>query len=137
MKYFTLDELTASATACRLHIDNTPDAAAIHSLTMLVDNLLDPVRLLWGAPVRVNSGYRSPALNRAVGGAANSHHLRGMAADITVGCNEDNGRLMELIAASGLKWTQLIAEKGLPGAPAWIHVSYDPADLRCRKLRLS
>ena len=82
MKYFNLSELVKSATAERLTIDNTPPRAAQRMLTILVEQLLDPIRRRYGAPIIVTSGYRCPALNTAVGGAANSHHIVGCAADI-------------------------------------------------------
>ena len=82
MKYFNFPELTASATAERLAIDNTPPRAAQQMLTVLVEQLLDPIRRRYGAPIIVTSGYRCPALNTAVGGVANSHHIVGCAADI-------------------------------------------------------
>ena len=82
MQYFTIQELTASATAERLAIDNTPPRAARKMLTILVEQLLDPIRRRYGAPIIVTSGYRCPALNTAVGGVANSHHIVGCAADI-------------------------------------------------------
>lgn len=132
MEYFTIDELTRSDTASRLGIDNTPPAGAVAALTALVDNLLDPLRRQWGKPLGVTSGYRCPALNRAVGGAVDSHHLRGMAADITTGDRTDNRRLFQLLLESGLPFTQLIDERDF----AWIHLSYDPADLRCQVLKL-
>ncbi len=132
MKFFTIEELTRSATASRLKIDNTPPPLAVAALTRLTESLLDPVRELWGAPLTVNSGYRCPALNRAVGGAANSHHLRGMAVDITTGNRVDNRRLFQTIMLSGLQFTQMFDERGI----AWIHLSYDPADLRKEVLRL-
>ncbi len=80
--YFSIAELTASATAERLAIDNTPPRAARKMLTILVEQLLDPIRRHYGAPIIVTSGYRCPALNTAVGGVANSHHIMGCAADI-------------------------------------------------------
>lgn len=123
MMYFSLAELTRSE-AARLHgIDNTPDAEARANLAALVGNLLDPLRALWGAPIRVTSGYRSVAVNRLVGGAKTSHHLRGMAADITCA---DNRALFALIKSSGLPFTQLIDEDGF----RWLHVSFDRADLK-------
>ena len=79
---FQILELTASATAERLAIDNTPPRAAQQMLTVLVEQLLDPIRRRYGAPIIVTSGYRCPALNTAVGGVANSHHIIGCAADI-------------------------------------------------------
>ncbi len=132
MEYFTIDELTRSDTATRLGIDNTPPPEAVAALTVLVDNLLDPIRRLWGKPLTVTSGYRCPALNRAVGGALNSHHLRGMAADLTTGDRTANRRMFQLLLESGMPFTQLIDESGF----SWIHLSYDPADLRCQVLKL-
>ena len=82
MKYFSIEELSKSASAERLAIDNTPPRAARKMLTILVEQLLDPIRRRYGAPIIVTSGYRCPALNTAVGGVANSHHIVGCAADI-------------------------------------------------------
>ena len=82
MQHFTIQELSASASAERLTIDNTPSRAAQRMLTILVEQLLDPIRRRYGAPIIVTSGYRCPALNTAVGGVANSHHIVGCAADI-------------------------------------------------------
>ena len=69
MKYFTINELTASATAKRLGIPNIPSWREAENLRLLVDNVLDPLREAWGAPVIVTSGYRSKLLNEMVGGA--------------------------------------------------------------------
>ena len=69
MKYFSIKELTRSTTARRLGIDNTPPASAVIALHQLVDHVLDPLREAWGGPIRVNSGYRCPQLNKAVSGA--------------------------------------------------------------------
>ena len=130
MKYFKFSELTASATAERLAIDNTPPRAAQQMLTVLVEQLLDPIRRRYGAPIIVTSGYRCPALNTAVGGVANSHHIIGCAADITTGSIERNRALFALIidmqAAHAIRFTQLIAEKGY----RWLHISYVPGMLR-------
>lgn len=130
--YFTLEELTRSRTADRLGIDNRPDSMSAQNLHRLIDKVLDPLRRRWGAPLIVNSGFRCPKLNKAVGGAPNSHHLRGMAADITTGNRLDNRRLFHLAAESELQFTQLIDEASF----AWIHISYDPSDLRRQILRL-
>ena len=93
MKYFTIKELTRSATAQHLGIDNTPPASAVKALHALVDNVLDPLRQAWGGPIMVNSGYRCPELNKLVGGTPYSQHQRGEAADITVGSQSRNRRL--------------------------------------------
>ena len=83
MKYFRIEELTASATALREGIDNRPSKCAYHLLHVLVDQLLDPIREAWGGPIIVTSGYRCKQLNELVGGTKYSHHILGCAADIT------------------------------------------------------
>ena len=122
MKYFTMQELTASATARRKGIDNTPDAQAKANLTALVANVLDPLREKWGAPIVVTSGYRSVKLNRAVGGAARSQHCKGQAADIrsVSDTKKDNKRLFDLVKSSGLPFDQLIDEYDYD----WVHISF-------------
>ena len=92
--HFTLTELTRSATAQRLGMDNTPDAQTLNNLRALATNVLEPLRQLYGSPIRVTSGYRSPDLNAVVGGAPSSQHMRGQAADITAGTPEENRRLL-------------------------------------------
>ncbi|MBO4803065.1 MAG: peptidase M15 [Muribaculaceae bacterium] len=126
MKYFTIPELIRSETARHLDIDNTPPASAVTALHALVDNVLDPLREAWGGPIRVNSGYRCPKLNRLVGGTPNSQHQRGEAADITVGSRSANRRLLALIKRLDLPVDQCIDEKGC----RWIHVSHRPGHNR-------
>lgn len=126
MKYFTIEELCESDIAVELGITNTPDATAVANLRELVENVLDPLREAWGGPITVSSGYRNKQLNIAVGGATNSHHLYGMAADITVGTKDKNRKLFVLVQQLGLPFTQLIDEYGYQ----WVHISYDPQDLR-------
>ena len=130
MQHFTIQELSASATAERLAIDNTPPRAAQRMLTILVEQLLDPIRRRYGAPIIVTSGYRCPALNTAVGGVTNSHHIIGCAADITTGTIENNRKLFDLITdmqtTHAIRFTQLIAEEGY----RWLHISYVPGMLR-------
>ena len=82
MTYFTLEELTHSATAQAHSIANVPTAEAVKNLETLVVCVLDPLRKAWGSPIIVTSGYRCEELNRKVGGAPYSYHRLGMAADI-------------------------------------------------------
>ena len=119
-KYFTLGELCKSDVAVEKRIENTPDNTTIERLNALMDECLDKVRVMWGKPIGVNSGYRSYELNKAVGGAKNSQHLRGEAADITTGCKAHNKRLFEMICASDIPFDQLIDESGY----RWLHISY-------------
>ena len=81
-EHFSLSEFERSATADRLHIDNTIPEELIPNLKNLCVQVLEPLREHFGTPVVISSGYRCPALNRAVGGASNSQHLTGEAADI-------------------------------------------------------
>ena len=132
MKYFSVEELTASATAQREGIDNRPPTSAYHLLHVLVEQLLDPIREAWGAPIVVSSGYRCKELNALVGGAKNSHHLLGCAADLIAGSKAEHRKLFKLIQQmqqeGRIKFTQLILE----GDGRWIHISYVPSDLRCQ-----
>lgn len=132
MKYFTLFELCNSTRAKKLGIDNTPGPIATSNLETLVGKLLDPLREAWGKPLIVTSGYRCPKLNNAVGGVKTSHHMRGMAADITTGNRVENRKLFQLIQDLGLPFTQLIDEKDF----SWVHVSLDPANVKRQVLKL-
>ena len=122
MKYFTIQELTKSATASRKGINNTPDESVKRNLNLLVDNILDPLREAYGAPIIVTSGYRCGRLNKAVGGAAKSQHMYGQAADIRTVRDKpsDNKKLFDLIRELKLPYDQLIDEYGYN----WVHVSY-------------
>ena len=123
-KHFTLAELTHSQAAARKGLKNSPDAAALESLQLLVQHVLDPLREALGRPIAVSSGYRSPLVNRAVGGASSSQHVLGQAADITVPgmhVTEVVARIRDL----GLPFDQLIDEFS-----SWVHVSYGPRNRR-------
>jgi hypothetical protein len=130
MKYFTIAELSNSATAKKRGLDNTPSQAVVANLTKLVDNVLDPLREAWGRPITVSSGYRSPNLNVAVGGVKNSQHVQGQAADLVAGSRAENKSLFELILKLKLPFDQLIYEKGNAQGPQWIHVSYAATNRR-------
>ena len=135
MKYFTLSEFVDSMVARRYGIDNTPSAGVIANIEALVSCVLDPAREAYGAPVRINSGYRCSRLNAAVGGSARSQHLRGEAADLNTGSLKGKKRLYELLR--NLPHDQLIWERGNDKGPAWVHVSYKRnGDNRGEELRL-
>lgn len=132
MKYFTIHELTQSDTALQKGIDNTPPPAIKVKLTSLINNLLDPIREAWGGPIYVNSGYRCPVLNKAVGGVSTSQHQKGEAADITVGSPELNRQLFDLIAKGDFDFDQLIDESDY----SWVHISYSAGKNRHKILHL-
>ena len=119
--HFELSEFTTSETADRLGIDNAPPEWAIDRLQNLCVKILEPLRAALGT-VLITSGYRCPALNKAVGGSATSSHMEGKAADLHV-----KGRSLAevfnwLLAHKELGWDQLIREFEPRG---WIHISYD------------
>ena len=122
MKYFTMDEMVRSDTARRKGIPNLPNEEEKANIRALVENVLDPLRELWGAPIVVTSGFRCTKLNRAVGGVAKSQHTKGMAADIRAMSRTtiDNKRLFDVAMRSGLPFDQLIDEYGYQ----WVHISF-------------
>lgn len=121
-KYFSVSELVKSATADRLKINNTPTPAIEMNIKYLIEAVLDPLREAYGRPVYVSSGYRCDALNKAVGGAKNSQHKTGLAADIYVK-GETNAVLYNLLKRGNIAFDQLILEKGTVRNPQWVHVS--------------
>jgi len=131
---FSLKELTKSDTATRLGIDNTPDEEAIDNLITLCDKVLQPIREHFGKSVTVNSAYRSPESNAAVGGSKTSDHCKGQAADIEID-GVPNPELAQWIM-DNLDYTQLILEFYTQGIPdsGWVHVSYDPNNLKKQEL---
>ena len=130
---FSLSELTKSETGTRNGISNTPSPLVIEKLQALTDNILQPLRDKFG-PVIVTSGYRSPEINKAIGGSTASHHCFGYAADFEV-LNMDNRELAIYIRDELAEFTQLILEfyNGDPDS-GWVHCSYDAADLKCQTL---
>lgn len=131
MKYFTIKELTYSATAEAKKLDNTPSSSVIKKLEELVANVLDPLREKYGKPIRISSGYRSTAVNRSVNGETSSQHLKGEAADITAGSKQENKKLFDIIKMN-LPFDQLIDEKDF----TWIHVSFKKTGNRKQILKL-
>lgn len=135
MKYFTIEELTRSATATARGIDNTPTPEIKANLERLVDKVLDGLREIYGKPITVNSGYRCPELNKAVGGSKTSDHMNGFSADITASCKKENAILFQIIK-DNFDFDQLIWEKGNSEYPDWVHVSYNPNRLRKQVLKM-
>lgn len=121
-EHFTLEELTFSQMAARRGIDNTPSLEVVAHLTTLAEGL-EKVRTLLGAPIRITSGYRSPALNAAIGGAKNSAHKEGYAADFICPAFGPPISVVKAIDLSDIRFDQLIYEG------TWIHISFD-TDMR-------
>lgn len=124
-KNFTLRELTESQTATRIGLLNNASPEVYKRLQALAVNVLQPLRDLLKTPIVISSGYRSPEVNRAVGGATNSEHMLGQAADLTVP-GKTNIEVARLITTSGIEFNQLILEFYRPYDLhyGWVHVSY-------------
>lgn len=128
---FTLDEFVRSQEGTRRGIDNIPPQPVIDCLRDLCEKVLEPLREALG-PVHISSGYRCPALNKAIGGAANSQHILGQAADIEV-----PGHSLDEVfnwLAENTPFDQIIREFP-PGG--WVHVSYSRTRQRGTKLLAS
>ena len=133
-KYFSLGELTKSQTAVRLGIKNNPSNSHIFQLRSLCVNVLDPVRERFGIPFSPSSGFRNLDLNARLGGARNSQHTFGQAADIEVP-GVSNYTLARWIQKN-LDYDQLILESYVHPDPSsgWVHVSYSTSDNRNESL---
>jgi len=131
---FTLAEMVKSDTALRHDMDNTPGETEIENLKRLCEQVLQPVREHFKTGVKVNSGFRHPEVNAKVGGSKTSDHCKGQAADIEIP-GIPNADLAAWIM-DNLTYTQLILEFYTPGVPdsGWVHVSYDPANLKKQNL---
>ena len=131
---FSLAEMVKSETALRHDMDNTPGEKEIENLKRLAEKVLQPVREHYQKGVKCNSGYRAPAVNQKVGGSPTSDHCKGQAADIEIPGipNAD----LAIWIMDNLEYTQLILEFYTPGVPdsGWVHVSYDPANLKKQNL---
>ena len=136
MKHFTIAELCRSTTADNKCIYNTPALEIREKLQTLIEELLDPIREAWGKPIRVNSGYRCPALNKAVGGVSTSQHQKGEAADLNAGDPAKNrelfDKIVEMQKAGRIAFDQLIDEARYK----WVHISYRRTGNRGQVLHL-
>ena len=124
-KNLTLKECIRSGTADRLGIDNTPDEWATENLKKVAEHIFQPLRDHFGVPVYVSSGYRSPDLNRAIGGSKRSQHMEGRALDLDADVFGDisNAEIFHYIREC-LEFDQVVWEFGDEDNPSWVHVSY-------------
>lgn len=122
-KNFTLDELTASATAKSKGIINAPGVDEVCNMCALVHHVLQPLRDAMGEPIKIGSGYRCTRLNQAVGGVANSQHIKGQAADLCIDGDMKKGRRWFNWILDNCDFDQLIMEHNAKGT-YWVHVSY-------------
>lgn len=121
--HFSLSEFVTSQTAARLGIDNTPPQAVMRAILRTATGM-EGVRTLLSAPIIISSGYRSPELNKAIGGAKNSQHVKGEAVDFICPGYGSPLKICKAIVASGIKFDQLIQEG------QWVHISFSDANRR-------
>lgn len=118
-EHFSVDEFTFSATAQAMGIDNSPGSCELANLRFLCHEVLEPARRVLGEPIHITSGYRCLALNRAVGGVAQSYHVRGLAADLHIVSDAHASRLADALNAQ--PYCDLILVEHANGA-SWLHV---------------
>lgn len=121
-KNFTLSEIIRSNTAKRKGINNSPTDKHLKNLQLMITHLIQPIRDELG-PIRVTSGYRSPRLNRSIGGSRKSQHCKGQALDLQFWQDGkmENKKIYDFIKESGLEFDQMINEFDF----SWIHISYN------------
>jgi len=123
-KHISYKEATRSNTALRRGIDNIPDVEELENMKLIAEEIFEPLRKWVGGPVKINSFYRSPELNVAIGGSKKSQHCRGQAMDIddTYG-HRSNASMFKHIRYH-MDFDQMIWEFGDDKNPAWVHISY-------------
>ena len=135
-KYISDKESVYSRTALRRGIDNTPTEEHKDNMVKLAEEVFEPLRSYVGGPIKINSFYRSPDLNKAIGGSSKSQHCHGQAIDIddTYG-RMTNAEMFQFIREN-LDYDQMIWEFGDDNNPNWVHVSYvSPEENRNRCLK--
>ena len=120
--FFTLEEFTRSSTAKRLKIDNTPNDEIIQNIQYGVQMVLDPLHRIIQTPITITSGYRCSALNKAVGGVANSWHTKGNAADLRIKDEEEAEAIFQALKTLPSVDTVLFEHSA---TSIWMHVQWD------------
>ena len=123
-KHISDREGVYSITATRRGIDNTPNEEHLENMKLLAEKIFEPLRKWVGGPIRINSFYRGPELNTAIGGSSKSQHCKGQAMDIDDnGCHKTNAEMYAWIK-DNVDFDQMIWEFGDDENPNWVHVSY-------------
>jgi hypothetical protein len=126
-EHLDLAEITRSETAKRKGINNMPTSEHLENFKKLAQNIFEPIRKHFGVPIHISSGYRSKALNTAIGGSLTSQHCSGEAIDIDMdgSANGVTNKMVFEFIKSNLNFDQLIWEFGTKDAPDWVHVSFE------------
>ena len=123
-KHVTVEEFCFSPTAIRAGIKNVMALQQLENATLLCEKVFEPLRLHVGKPIKITSGFRSPSLNRAIGGSSSSQHCKGQAMDLELHDKE----LFDWII-DNLEFDQLLAEFPVNGVISWFHISYSHKNL--------
>ena len=134
-KHISDKEGVYSRTALRRGIDNTPTKEHKVNMVELAENIFEPLRMYVGGPIKINSFYRSPELNKAIGGSSKSQHCNGQAIDIDDTFGRMTNAEMYRFIKDHLDFDQIIWEFGNDKNPNWVHVSYVGKENRNRCLK--
>ena len=127
-KHISYREGVYSRTATRLDLDNTPNDEQLANMELVADEVFEPLRTWVGGPIKINSFFRSPKLNTAIGGSSKSQHCKGQAIDIDDTFGRATNAEMYHFIKDNLDFDQIIWEFGNDDNPDWIHVSYASAE---------
>jgi len=123
-KHISYKEATRSNTALRRGIENIPDVEELENMKLIAEKVFEPLREHVGGPIKINSFYRSPELNKAIGGSTKSQHCHGQAIDIDDTFGRCTNAEMYWFIKQRLNFDQMIWEFGNDKNPDWVHVSY-------------
>ena len=123
-KHISYKEGVHSNTAIRRGIDNTPTDDQLYFMEIVAEEVFEPLREWVGGPIKINSFYRCPELNTAIGGSATSQHCKGQAMDIDDTFGKATNAEMYNFIKENLDFDQMIWEFGDDDNPAWVHISY-------------
>ena len=135
-KHISYKEGMYSITSIRKGIDNTPNDEQLKNMELIAENIFEPLRQYVGGPIKINSFFRCPKLNTAIGGSTTSQHCKGQAIDIDDTYGRMTNAEMYHWVKENLQFDQMIWEFGDDGNPAWVHISYvSPDENRNRCLK--
>ncbi len=132
-EHVSLKEGIKSHTATRLNIDNAPSSLDLINMKTIAEQVFEPLRKFVGGPIAINSFYRSPKLNSAIGGSTSSQHCSGRAFDIDDKYGYKTNAEMFKYIQCNLDYDQMIWEFGDVNNPDWVHVSYVSEDVNRRR----
>ena len=132
-KHISYEEATYSDTAKAKNISNVPNEVQLAAMQLVAEKCFEPLREWYDKPIKINSFFRSVELNKAVKGSKTSDHVKGMAIDLDAGSNAENLKLFNWLKENA-EFKQLIHEYGDKSGPEWVHISYDPNNLKTQIL---